>query len=487
MMVKNYLLDNSYRCLGTTDTRAALGAPDCLSILDLTDGSIRQKFPGPNVSCIEWNSDGNLLYNDGKRLCIRKDRDATWTNDLHLRNVTDVSWRDSEVFASCATDSQIFAWDRRQPNPAIIFNAPKGVSCYCIEWSPSASHTMASSHDNAIKIWDSRLPRKSLSTVKSAHTGRISSMEWNPKDTTLLLTSDLLSSIKLWMVNGSQVQTLHQHVTLSPVIKARFSSTSDLIVYALHQRENNLHKLSASEFRYMGSLTTPKSHILDIQWHDGSLLTLSADRSLCFWSIGEEDSSAPSLSQFAGEKLQIDMNSFENYETEITYLRDNLQSADVRLEEVNLSQRLCAVKLSNDEQFIRILAEFPPDYPKRSAMFSFSNISLISQHELKSFFQTIEQKGGFIETVMEISQKLLRSAPVDEGSDLSFEASEEPSMYEPRDNELLSTISVSLCGHCWHPKGNLYFYEAVGATDNKQDLFETDDFFDDIKSDLHIK
>jgi WD40 repeat protein len=486
MIVKNYLLDNNYRCLCTNDTRAALGAPDALSIIDLADGTYKQKIPGPNVSCLKWNSDGYLLYNDGKKLCIRKDREATWTNDLHLRNVTDVSWRDTDVFSSGATDSQVFAWDRRQPNPSIVFNAPKGVSCYCLAWSPSSSHLLASSHDNAIKIWDARLPRKSLSTVKSAHTGRISSMEWSAEDNSLLLTADLLSSIKLWNVNGQQVLPVHQHVALSPIVKARFSPTSDLIVYALNQRENNLHKLH-SEFRYLGSLTTPKSHILDIEWHFSSLLTLSADRSLCFWSIGEEDSSAPSLAQFAGRDLHLDMESFENYETEITYLRDNLQSPDVKLEEVNMAQRLCIVKLSNDDQFIRILAEFPIDYPTHAASYSFLAVSLISQHELKSFFQTIETKGRLVETIMEISQKLLRSAPVAEDSDMSYEASEEHSMTDMRDNDLLSTISVSLCGHCWHPQGNLYQYEAVGMPDSKQDPFETDDFFDDIKSDLHLK
>ena len=82
----------------------------------------------------------------------------------------------------------IHAWDLRESTDAnITFSATKGVGLHAIKWG--FEFYLASAHNTMLKIWDCRLPKKALFTVKGAHSARITSLDWKTSDPDFLLSA----------------------------------------------------------------------------------------------------------------------------------------------------------------------------------------------------------------------------------------------------------------------------------------------------------
>jgi WD40 repeat protein len=83
-----------------------------------------------------------------------------------------------------------------------------------------------------LKIWDCRLPKKALSTVKNAHSAKITSLDWKTSnDLDLLLSAGQLSNIKTWANARTNPKVLCQSKSTFSVAKALFTPYNDLIVY----------------------------------------------------------------------------------------------------------------------------------------------------------------------------------------------------------------------------------------------------------------
>ena len=155
---------------------------------------------------------------------------------------------------------------------------------YCLAWNAFTQHLLVSSHDTALKVWDSRFPRKSVHTIKGAHGSRITSLSWHPTDETLLLTAGLMNSIKLWNISLASSELGTSRQTNSPILRAKFCPSQDLMAYSSEKREGKIHFLFNKELKFCKSLVQHSSSVLDFDWIPANqqMISLGADSSLKF-------------------------------------------------------------------------------------------------------------------------------------------------------------------------------------------------------------
>lgn len=129
----------------------------------------------------------------------------------HKGSIEDLQWSPSEknVFASCSSDRSICFWDTRQyRKPAAKISGAHDSDVNVISWNKNEGHLVVSgSDDGSIKVWDLRSLDMSGSGGSSApsaaaefrqHKKPITSVEWHPRDASMLAASSEDGSVSIW-------------------------------------------------------------------------------------------------------------------------------------------------------------------------------------------------------------------------------------------------------------------------------------------------
>lgn len=171
---------------------------------------------------LDWSSvvPGRLISgarNGGIYLWEMSDNDngsGKWSVSMdkfrgHRGSVEDLQWSPNErnVFASCGVDKSICFWDTREyRKPALLIAPAHDSDVNVISWNRNETHLLVSGGDDGkLKVWDLRsLDRnKDNREVTPAaefcqHKKPITSVEWHPKDPSMLAASSEDGTISVW-------------------------------------------------------------------------------------------------------------------------------------------------------------------------------------------------------------------------------------------------------------------------------------------------
>ena len=281
----NIPLDRAYTCISANKEKIAVCGKSGLSL-------ITPKYEVIKVNNLETHklsySHSDLLgVCRGKILEVYDNQMVMWSVEKHSRRIQNISWSQAGLLASCSKDSKLFVWDLRSPNPAIVFNPTKGLGVYCLAWSRHSNEIIASGHETALKLWDSRLPKKSLCTIRSAHPGRIINLDWNYNGNNLL-SSSLLSCVKTWKTSSTTLSVINSVQTHFQTVKTLYSPDSNKIVYTCEQNDDKIHFLGGEDLKNLSYFPIGNS-IEDMDWHDKGLAVLCADRVLKIVNFDSKD------------------------------------------------------------------------------------------------------------------------------------------------------------------------------------------------------
>ncbi len=127
----------------------------------------------------------------------------------HRGSVEDIQWSPSEaeVFATCGVDKSVRFWDTRNyRKPALGIAKAHGADVNVISWNRTEAHLVVSGGDDGvIKVWDLRaLKENSVNEEAEAaaefrqHKKAITSVQWHPKDASMLCASSEDGSVTVW-------------------------------------------------------------------------------------------------------------------------------------------------------------------------------------------------------------------------------------------------------------------------------------------------
>jgi ribosome assembly protein RRB1 len=127
----------------------------------------------------------------------------------HKGSVEDLQWSPNEknVFASCGVDKSIRFWDTREyRKPALSIKGAHESDVNVISWNRNEAHLVVSGGDDGvIKVWDLRaLDQKDDNSGAAAaaefnhHKEPITSVEWHPRDASMLAASSEDGSVSIW-------------------------------------------------------------------------------------------------------------------------------------------------------------------------------------------------------------------------------------------------------------------------------------------------
>eukprot|EP00818_Percolomonas_sp_WS_P000419 CAMPEP_0117439336 /NCGR_PEP_ID=MMETSP0759-20121206/2513_1 /TAXON_ID=63605 /ORGANISM="Percolomonas cosmopolitus, Strain WS" /LENGTH=1072 /DNA_ID=CAMNT_0005231049 /DNA_START=356 /DNA_END=3575 /DNA_ORIENTATION=- len=148
-------------------------------------------------------------------------------SQAHDRAITDIGWcpKDENLLASCSADTCIRFWDIRTPSNDIkTFCAYTGASI--LRWHPT-EYKVATAHDGEVRIWDMR-KQSAYKPVQflTAHTERLTSLDWSPSKPYEILTTAQDRLIKLWNINSPEEPVISSGVQY-PVRMARYTPFGD--------------------------------------------------------------------------------------------------------------------------------------------------------------------------------------------------------------------------------------------------------------------
>jgi WD40 repeat protein len=497
------LLDDNYTSLSVKNNFALVGGPGGISIVDLAN-SQQQKITTGEVNSVKWMDSDSIAAARSKVVEVWSNSTCIWTGSKHLRQIRNIDWNGIHLLATCSTDAKLLAWDIRQPEPAVQFNATRGVGIYCLAWSKGNPNYLASAHDTALKIWDARLPRKSLSTLKSAHPGRITCLDWQGADTSLILSAGLLSCIKIWNAGVAKISPVIQTQTPAPVIKSLFCPDKETIVYASEHTEGKIHFLTLNDLKHLKSFYIQSCNILDMDWgEDSQLVALGADRSLDLLKFNRAEFKEERL-RVKEEVEEIPIPETEIIETNLSLEEElhrvafNLGSLGIHIEEKGIQRRYCVIKIGNERHFVRYMVTFPKEYPSAPPAFYLQDHSLASFQDIKKIEKKLESlafklssfsKYSFQElceyVILKINEFSSERDTFLEDVELAVEkAGIDEGVFNEQNyrNQFLPFMPCS-SGHAWHPSGKLFIFEAYasreqagGEADNPHE-----DFFEDLK------
>ncbi len=122
----------------------------------------------------------------------------------HTASVEDIQWSPNEknVMATCSVDKSIRIWDTRaQPQKACMLTVDNShdSDVNVISWNKKEPFIASGGDDGVLKIWDLRqFQNKTPIAVFKHHTNHITTVEWNPLDSTVLASGGDDDQIALW-------------------------------------------------------------------------------------------------------------------------------------------------------------------------------------------------------------------------------------------------------------------------------------------------
>ena len=472
-------LDYVYSSISATKDKIAVCGKSGVTL-------INSKYEFSKISASESDSlsfspSGLLGVTSGKLLEVYDSYSKVWSVEKHSRRVQDISWSQSNLLASCSKDSKLLVWDMRSAQPAISFNPTKGLGVYCVAWSRHSPDIIASGHETALKLWDARLPKKALCTVRSAHPGRIICLDWDYASNNLL-SSSLLSTVKIWKTTPTNAAMLTSTQTHFQGIKTLYSPDSNRILYISGQNDQKIHFLGGEDLKAMSSSYIGSS-VDDMDWHDKSLAVLCADR----LKIVNFESKDP---EERGDTLPEDLSEGENldglinvlgFEEEIKMLEASPREG-IAIEDVGYNSRYCLIRMHNEREFLRYMLTFPVDYPDSPPNFSLQSyskyLSTTAPEELKRIeVELIKQskrlcraKAFSVQRICDFLVNQLNQITSTDGYE-DFNDFLETKLDYPN---YTKNTSVS-CIHSWHPSGDLLIFI---SSDPQTNYGEREDFFD---------
>uniref|UniRef100_A0A1A8G517 Glutamate-rich WD repeat-containing protein 1 n=1 Tax=Nothobranchius korthausae TaxID=1143690 RepID=A0A1A8G517_9TELE len=132
---------------------------------------------------------------------------ASWQIDQrpfssHSKSVEDLQWSPTEatVFASCSVDRSIRIWDIRAPsNSMLSANEAHSSDVNVISWNRSEPFLLSGGDDGLLKVWDLRQFKTGHPVANfKQHCGPITSVEWNPADSSMFAASGADDVISQW-------------------------------------------------------------------------------------------------------------------------------------------------------------------------------------------------------------------------------------------------------------------------------------------------
>ncbi|EIN05572.1 hypothetical protein PUNSTDRAFT_145950 [Punctularia strigosozonata HHB-11173 SS5] len=227
---------------------------------------------------------------------------------FHYRAITDINWHTSEpdVVVSTGIDSWLWAWDLRQPphKPVLGFSAFEDAGTQ-VKWNRQDPHILASSHGNAVLIWDRR--KGSLPVSRTvAHAAKIYGIDWSHTSRRELITCSLDKTIKVWDCHLPAAEQAYVHAdsrdhngqlrmtinTGYPVWRARDLPFGKGILSLPQRGETALEMWSHADAQQPVEAFEGHTDVVkEFVWRRGQntgdfqLITWSKDRTLRFWPI----------------------------------------------------------------------------------------------------------------------------------------------------------------------------------------------------------
>jgi ribosome assembly protein RRB1 len=151
--------------------------------------------------------------------------DGSWTvNQVpligHTASVEDIQWSPNErnVMASCSVDKTIRIWDTRAaPQKACMLTADDAheSDVNVISWNKKEPFIASGGDDGVLKVWDLRqFQNKTPIAVFKHHTDHITTVEWNPLDSTVLASGGDDDQIALWDMSVEKDESQSNDVQL---------------------------------------------------------------------------------------------------------------------------------------------------------------------------------------------------------------------------------------------------------------------------------
>ncbi len=185
-----------------------------------------------DVGCVKWAENGTVFAStSNQKTHIWDARHETSplivTLQKHFRPVTGVDWSPfyPSVLATSSADSSIHLWDIRvaQRDPIQSFMVSQKGAQF-VAWNRHNSVRLASAHDNAFRLWDTRKGGGGSVTSFVAHTQQITGIDFSHDNEHEFLTSSNDKTVKMWDLSGSsQVDPLAILQRVEPVHFAMFA------------------------------------------------------------------------------------------------------------------------------------------------------------------------------------------------------------------------------------------------------------------------
>jgi hypothetical protein len=472
-------LDRVYTCLSSNDALRAVGGKQGVILLNAQDEII--PLTEKEVHKIRLDC-GNLISLASSSIIETYDV-ATLKNIstlLNNKHVQDLAWSRAGQLASCSKDSKLCIWDLRLNKPAICFNTTKGVGIYSLSWSKQSNDLLVSAHETALKLWDARFSKKSLTTVRSAHPGRIVHLDWS-SSSSLILSTSLLNSVKCWKTSGSSLSLSSSTQTHFQSIKSLFSPDSSRVVLTTEQNEGKIQVLHTEDLKNLSSHSFLNA-VEDICWQGKVLSVLCADRTLRSLSLDKENKD---LNNGLGdensglESVDCDFNIL-GFEEDMKTMESDPKEG-VNVEDFSLSQRYCLIRIHNKREFLRVHFSFPKEYPESPPVYSLKGCSMyLSSTALeivkafeaelnKRSKQLVKSKGYTVQKICDFILDFLNSMTETDGYE-DFN-----DLLEILECQNYSKNSQIGCIHAWHPNGDLLVFTTSELQNN---YAETEDLFD---------
>ncbi|KAM6967818.1 glutamate-rich WD repeat-containing protein 1 [Aplochiton taeniatus] len=161
---------------------------------------------------LDWSSKvpGRLVTGDCKKnIHVWEPREGgtSWQIDQrpfssHSKSVEDLQWSPTEatVFASCSVDQSIRIWDiRAPPNSMLSANEAHSSDVNVISWNRSEPFLLSGGDDGLLKVWDLRQFQSGSPVANfKQHSAPITSVEWNPVDSSVFASSGADDVVSQW-------------------------------------------------------------------------------------------------------------------------------------------------------------------------------------------------------------------------------------------------------------------------------------------------